>query len=216
MNMAMNRAERRRQSKAASKMKKPTQFNPSEQNFNPSGKNFTDFGDNLTDIPPNLDMSQLPPDILNQMEALTGTSDPNRITGISVASGGGTKRKAAGGRNYKYEVLKSELMGLYGGAGMLITPFQPSDGVAILQHAESIADAWVTLAKGNESVYKVLKAVCGASAIGTVLALHASLLNTILGNHGVTIASLLKRNQGNDDNTDPNHPLHAVPSGHAA
>lgn len=111
------------------------------------------------------------------------------------AASGANKDKKPGGRNYKYEVLKTEIMGLYGGAGMLVMGFQPADGMIIVSHAEQIADAWVTLAKGNESVYKVLKSVCGVSTIGTVIALHASMLNAIMSNHGVTIGSLLKRDK---------------------
>jgi hypothetical protein len=147
-----------------------------------------------------LDMSQLPPEIQRQIAAMqqgvtNGQSQPTSISAVS-----GANNKKSGGRNYKYDVLKTELMALYGGIGMVVAGFNEADGLSIVAATEGITDAWITLAKGNEGVYKVLKSICATSAIGTVVMLHVALLNTILANHGVSMGSLLnKRKQEKED-----------------
>jgi hypothetical protein len=150
-----------------------------------------------------LDMSQLPPEVQRQIAAMqqSATSGQNQHTSISAVSGANNKK--SGGRNYKYDVLKTELMALYGGIGMVVAGFNEADGLSIVAATEGITDAWITLAKGNDGVYKVLKSICATSAIGTVVMLHVALLNTILANHGVSMGSLLKRKQEQQEDAKP-------------
>ncbi len=101
-------------------------------------------------------------------------------------------KKSAGGRNYKFDKLKTGLVENIGGVGLLLyaIPRTQADGKVILEHTNSLSDKLVVLAKENEQVYNVLNYLVTGSAWAAVAGEVLAIGVAIGMNHGIQIPGL--------------------------
>lgn len=89
--------------------------------------------------------------------------------------------------------LHDALTGTYQGIGGVVVTFgfQLEDngltgvGTGLINQAETLAEAWVELGNQNPKVKKALQRFTEASAAGTVIALHLSVLTPLLMDRGI-------------------------------
>lgn len=79
--------------------------------------------------------------------------------------------------------LQEAITGLYVTLGVAVSMVDPLCGMAIGEHASSIAEAWDSLAQNNPAVAKALKSMTGVSGWGGLLVAHTPFLMMIAAHH---------------------------------
>lgn len=102
-------------------------------------------------------------------------------TGTSESS---TAPKA---RSDKYTKLGRQLAEQFGAMGMSLMLFQPLDGQTILEHAESLSDQLIGVARQNEQFYIFLKNLVGGGLYAGLAMECSVIVIALLKNHGVNI-----------------------------
>lgn len=100
--------------------------------------------------------------------------------------------------------LKGPLTEFYTTLGAGVFILNQADGVAVISHAESMAESLDNWGKVNSNVYKALDKLCTTGALGGVIAAHAPVILAILGNHDINLATLFtgKNADENKENSE--------------
>lgn len=80
--------------------------------------------------------------------------------------------------------LVRPLADIYTSIGMVLVPFDPACGMALVDSAQKCAESLDALAQRNDSVRRLLLALTETSAWGGVLTAHLPLLLVIVAHHG--------------------------------
>lgn len=89
--------------------------------------------------------------------------------------------------------LAAELASTYQGIGLAVMgvgnlrqdPGVIATGVAVVEHAEQASEAWLDLADQNPKVKAALKRFTEASAVGSLVMVHASMLIPLAASRGI-------------------------------
>lgn len=96
---------------------------------------------------------------------------------------------------------------LYTSVGMMMLPFDPMCGTAVVKNAESCAKSMDRLAQENDAVRRALNAILTTGAWGGVIAAHLPILAMVMAHHGpeksrevvAPLASMLNTDPKSDD-----------------
>lgn len=73
---------------------------------------------------------------------------------------------------------------LYTSVGMMLLPFDPMCGTAVVKNADSCAKSMDRLAQENDAVRRALNAILTTGAWGGVIAAHLPILAMVMAHHG--------------------------------
>jgi len=105
----------------------------------------------------------------------------------------GKSHQAKGGRPKRETEMIGRLTQFYGSVGMLAFAFSQADGAVLMQGAADRANELVNVARHHEAMWNVLETLTTGGDYVPLIVGHGAMLMTIMGNHGITLATLTKR-----------------------